>query len=317
MRIFRSLFWLVLLAAIGIVVLVGVRTGVASHAVSLVRAVAEHPSELSSLSAVRDDTSSLASAAESSLGQQVEGRVEQVLGVTRQQFSFDVIADIEPDYTIYGRHLDSIQHDGSRFLIVNGDITARGTTEQFEYFRAFTDERIDIPFHPVPGNHDILQDGDTSTYAGVFGHRFTSFDYGNAHFVLLDNASAARGFDDEQLAWLDADLRASNAAHTFVFMHRPIDVPFAQLVLGKENELKEENIQKLLDVLTQHDISAIFAAHVPGYLHYTLRSTGIPVYASGGGGSESSVSFVEQEYHYLHIGVHDSDFTVEKRPLAE
>lgn len=79
--------------------------------------------------------------------------------------------------------------------------------------------QIGIPMWNVPGNHDINYDSpndrySTETFKSVFGPTNYSFDYGDVHFVALDNIDYAgagqggyRGYlSPEQLKWLRNDL---------------------------------------------------------------------------------------------------------------
>lgn len=306
-----------LLAAfvIGVLIVVAlVRSGYADALIEKANKLVDRREDIEGVSS--EDVTRGAAALQEGVADRLERDVKQelggVLGVEDSTFMFDVVADIEPEYSTYERHLRAMNDDGARFVIVNGDLTSKGTAEQFREFDSFTDDRLDVPFHVTPGNHDILQDGDTSTFAAHFGYRYRSFDYNNSHFILLDNASAARGFDAEQLQWLKDDLRANTKPFVFLFMHRPLDAPFANVILGKDNELHEENVAAFYDIVRDANVDAIFAAHIPGYLEYTLEDVGIPVYASGGGGSPSSISFLEQDDHYLRVRVSDADVRVEK-----
>lgn len=85
---------------------------------------------------------------------------------------------------------------------------------------------IGVPWWRLPGNHDMNFDvpGDeyaTETYKRYFGPTNYSFEYGNVHFIALDNvqykgqgesfrySGSYRGYlTDEQLGWIREDLRA-------------------------------------------------------------------------------------------------------------
>jgi hypothetical protein len=86
--------------------------------------------------------------------------------------------------------------------------------------------RVGIPWWNLPGNHDMNYEAPsdehaTETYKRYYGPTNYSFEYGNVHFIALDNveyagkgktfqySGAYRGFlTNEQLAWIEADLRA-------------------------------------------------------------------------------------------------------------
>lgn len=86
--------------------------------------------------------------------------------------------------------------------------------------------QIGIPWWRLPGNHDMNFDVPsdehaTETYKRYFGPTNYSFEYGDVHFIALDNvqykgegesfrySGAYRGYlTDEQLGWIQEDLRA-------------------------------------------------------------------------------------------------------------
>lgn len=103
------------------------------------------------------------------------------------------------------------------FGIVAGDIVGN----KLELYPRYTEimSKAGIPLWHLPGNHDMNFDApedrfSLETYKRTFGPPDYSFDYGNVHFVMLDNLifdaernnSFRPGFTDEQLAWLANDL---------------------------------------------------------------------------------------------------------------
>ncbi len=103
--------------------------------------------------------------------------------------------------------------------------------------------QIGVPWHTILGNHDLnfeaLDDElSAETFKRVFGPTYYSFDYGQAHFVALDNviwlgpnpelrnASYTAGFGEQQLAWLKNDLASVPREKLVVlFMHIPLAAP--------------------------------------------------------------------------------------------
>ena len=88
-------------------------------------------------------------------------------------------------------------------------------------------QRIVAPYrqHPlylVPGNHDIWSERSEQLFRKFAAHPpHYSFDYGSAHFTILDN-SRSDELPGAELAFLDADLQAHAAQPVkFVFSHRP------------------------------------------------------------------------------------------------
>jgi hypothetical protein len=75
------------------------------------------------------------------------------------------------------------------FLTITGDITQGNEPAEFE---ALADalEGIDVPFVPVPGNHDWNDGG--ANYRRYLGPPMYSFDAGGAHFVVLNEGSEGK-----------------------------------------------------------------------------------------------------------------------------
>jgi hypothetical protein len=135
---------------------------------------------------------------------------------------------------------------GCDLMVVGGDLDPPEGA-------AWTIEQVlgeDFPWYPVVGNHDIdktsrgrrghlrylrrmNRGGHTLPYlvrSGPEGGRETtySFDYGDCHFVVLnqylrgrDDAAADGDVSDELHAWLAEELAATDRSHIFVFGHEP------------------------------------------------------------------------------------------------
>ena len=103
--------------------------------------------------------------------------------------------------------------------------------------------QIGLPWHTIIGNHDLNFEApddalSAETFKSHFGPTYYSFDYGQAHFVALDNviwlgpnpelknASYTAGFGEKQLAWLQNDLASVPREKLVVlFMHIPLATP--------------------------------------------------------------------------------------------
>lgn len=103
--------------------------------------------------------------------------------------------------------------------------------------------QIGVPWHTILGNHDMNYEApddelSAETFKSHFGPTYYSFDYGQAHFVALDNviwlgpdaelknANYTAGFGEKQLAWLKNDLaNVPREKLVVLFMHIPVAVP--------------------------------------------------------------------------------------------
>jgi 3',5'-cyclic AMP phosphodiesterase CpdA len=83
--------------------------------------------------------------------------------------------------------------------------------------------RCNAPVYHVAGNHDLinLTEDDLLRFWGRTGRVHYSFDAGGVHFVVLcthETQNVSVRIDDEQLVWLESDLRAAHAP-AIVLMH--------------------------------------------------------------------------------------------------
>ena len=164
---------------------------------------------------------------------------------------FDVIWFADPQ-TRVGEEIDFLRDDvvaelagvEAAFGITAGDIMYDDLSLYPRYNEVIA--RIGIPWYNVPGNHDLnlmaeLHEDGRETFKRIFGPPYHSFDYGNAHFVVLDDVhylGSRLGRDKErprtagkyegriegrQLAWLANDLRHVPKERLVVLgMHIPL-----------------------------------------------------------------------------------------------
>lgn len=150
------------------------------------------------------------------------------------------------------------------FMVVAGDMINRGTStkEWDDYFKATKGITESLPHMAAAGNHEVYYEGDeapaTETLGKLFSLQFNhpdngrgalgsltaddmghvhnkgliinqedtiySFDYGNAHFVVLNTGSDHKSADHkklmtEQAKWLKEDLNATDKKWKIVISH--------------------------------------------------------------------------------------------------
>ena len=129
----------------------------------------------------------------------------------------------------------------------------------------------------VAGNHDVGDKPDPTmpthplTAAGLaayhqrFGPSWYSFDHCDLHLVVLNSQILNTGLpaEEEQRAWLEADLAAHAGMRMAVFLHLP---PYlhnpAEPHLGHYDNIGEPARAWLLKLLAAHRVAWLFAAHV-------------------------------------------------------
>ena len=254
------------------------------------------------------------------------------LGVA--EFRFVVYGDTRSDHAAHQAVVDAIDDEPDVALLVNtGDMVSDGEVEeQWDiFFEVEHDLVASVPVYGVIGNHEE-HDGDVSHFLDSFvlprnspePEHYYSFDFSNAHFVVLDGhvqvdawyLCAARSlfmdgcFNAEQVAWLEDDLtRASQREdidHIFVFTHAG---PYS----SKEGRSGNAHMRLLQDIFLNTGVTAIISGH-DHYYEHGLTGVGIHYMISGGGGAPlydlSSASWDPHEvyanesiHHYIVLDV--------------
>ena len=113
-------------------------------------------------------------------------------------------------------------------LIINGDLVGTGTPEDFAFARRLLDEELRgrLPYHYVPGDHEIHGSGTIDAFTRAFGRPSRTFDHKGTRFVLLDSSTGTyRTSSFEQLRMLrralDGARRDPSVRSVVVVGHHP------------------------------------------------------------------------------------------------
>lgn len=217
-----------------------------------------------------------------------------------ERFNFVVIGDTGADTSVFRRNIADINRLDPDFVIDIGDLIKGGESDPAR-INAMWDEfdevikDVQVPFIMVPGNHDIYSRVSEKIYYQRYGQTYFSFNYRNAHFIVLnsealnDQGAAMEEIRGDQLEWLRADLAAHpEAALTFVFMHRP-------LWTGATAAAWMASVHPLL---ARHRVAAVFAGHAHRYAKFPAVD-GVQYYISGGGGSPTGTNEAAGEFHHF------------------
>ena len=171
------------------------------------------------------------------------------------------------------------------FIIQTGDMVADGNdSSQWPVFFDIEKELLrQTAFFPSLGNHER----NTHYFEDIFqGAPYYSFDWGNAHFSVLDSdignvAGYERGksvFWNEQVRWLEEDLLAHEKADfRFIVAHHP---PFTA-VASRQGD--NAHMAALTPMLEKYHVAAAFFGHDHNYQHYVKN--GVHYVTTGGGGA--------------------------------
>ena len=120
-------------------------------------------------------------------------------------------------------------------------------------------KRPRIPLYLAPGNHDVWSEASARLFEKYAGHPLHySFDYGAAHFTILDN-SRSDDFSAEEMTFLESDLERHGAQPLkFVISHRPSWLVDAAL---------RNTASKLHQLARKYGVGYFVAGHVHQMLH--------------------------------------------------
>jgi 3',5'-cyclic AMP phosphodiesterase CpdA len=140
-----------------------------------------------------------------------------------------------------------------------------------------------FPLYEVPGNHDVWSAESERRFERHTGRpRHYGFDYGNAHFTVLDN-SRSEELSAEELSFLESDLKAHAAQPLkFVFSHRPSWlIPVA---VGNPDFA-------LHRLARQYGVRYVIAGHVHQLLRFEMQGVTYISMPSAGGRLRSSEKY--------------------------
>lgn len=194
--------------------------------------------------------------------------------------------------------------------LIEGYNTTREWMPQMQEYTGIMNQ-LEMPWFPVPGNHDIYWRGDDrppghheASYERHFGPLWYWFRHENACFLVLysdegDPETGDKGFSrpehtqmsPAQLDWLTEALAANREMeHVFVFLHHPR----WDTVGSNWNDVHER-------LKAAGNVTAVFAGHVHR-MYYSGVRDGIEYFTLAATGASLSRTAPEVGYlHHFHI----------------
>lgn len=160
-----------------------------------------------------------------------------------------------------------------------GDFTNDSTNEEWDYYdTAFGAMNKNYTIVPVSGNHDGL--GVEYWFNNMFALDTTesvqikdgvnySFDYGNAHFAVL-NTNDILSISNAQLEWLRNDMNSTDKDWKIVFMHK------SAYSLGKDAKWPDALYlqQCLPEIMAECNVDIVMSGHDHQYLRTKALTNG-------------------------------------------
>jgi len=213
------------------------------------------------------------------------------------------------------------------FMIHTGDISHLSKDSEFDDAAEIIGE-AGIPVFYVPGEHDLLDDGQGRAYLdrygrGSHGVGWYSFDDRGVHFVGLVNvvnlrAGGLGNLGNEQLEWLEADLAGlSSSTPIVVFAHIPLWSVYPEWGWGTEDGARA------LSYLGRFGSVTVMNGHIHQVMQkvegriafHTARSTAFPQPVPGTAPSPGPMKVPASELR-KYLGIATVDFVRGDAPLA-
>lgn len=227
-----------------------------------------------------------------------------------------VIGDSEGVNPTFEKILEQLQSENLDQLIHVGDLTALGDPSDMQQVLSALQTQP-YPTQVVVGNNDLGPSNtpDLSVFESlVRTPTYTSFDIDSVHLVLLDNANRQVGFSEEELLWFENDLHTNTQPWVLLFMHRPIKVPFEELIGGDETKKSRQSNEHFLSILAKYPVDHIFTGHLETFVEYDLAGTRVTV-TGGAHDRPNQTGFgvsLPNEPHYTLVTISDTELQVEK-----
>ena len=219
-----------------------------------------------------------------------------------ESFTFAVCGDNRGGDDVYQNILRRVEEDGAAFLVNTGDLVQSGRAGEFQAFAELMSD-FPLPFFPAPGNHDS-PDGlldEFVQYSGAPAAHY-SFDYGLGHFVVAD--SHLGEMSARELAWLEADLSATQQPLKMVFLHHPpFDPDGTDYTMLRGNDA-------FMALMQEYAVAYVFAGHIHAYAKANID--GVHYVITGGAGAPLyTQNHLQAFYHYVRVTVNGTEVSTE------
>ncbi|MCD6596502.1 MAG: metallophosphoesterase family protein, partial [Bacteroidales bacterium] len=230
-------------------------------------------------------------------------------------FSFIVYGDNRTRVKMHEKISRQIANESSAFVINVGDVVSRGEVQNQwidEYFLPIRHYSKTTPSYISIGNHEYGGywkqrkvppfEKYVSHPTGTVGSTeyYFSFDYGNAHFIILDPNEGEAGDDgsiispdSQQYNWFIEDLKEAQKKSEWIFvvMHEP---PYSECWSGGYYDGEAPLRKYIVPIIEANNVSIVFAGHThdyerglphPPYDPKTGKGNNAAYIITGGGGA--------------------------------
>jgi 3',5'-cyclic-AMP phosphodiesterase len=154
----------------------------------------------------------------------------------------------------------------AEFVLLSGDLTTSANAKEFGGIREAL-ERLKLPVHVTPGNHDVTDDGQRTLFESYFPKRvnyalehrgWQLFSLNSAESCATDHTSIPQ----DTLQWLDDNIKKFEPGKpTIISTHYP---------LGRGLVYRPAKSDDLLKRFVKFNLQAVFNGHWHGYTETLL-----------------------------------------------
>jgi hypothetical protein len=233
-----------------------------------------------------------------------------IYALPKEKFSFAVIGDKTRDEIagVFSDIIDEVALLSPDFTINIGNLIDCSTDDTIAVKRQWNDvdaqlNQLGCPFYYVPGDCDIRDSISARIYEQKTGAgRYYSFDYGNSHFIIIDNSTTAWATlsqaNTAQYIWLVQDLEShSDADHIFVFLNTPAYL----------NAVQTNTECPLMALFAQHCVQTVFSGALRSYMYLNSDNTEYIVVPSAGAATADNDFARGHFYGYVYVTVDKDD----------
>src|SRR6266436_2598802 len=239
-------------------------------------------------------------------------------------------AEANPDVAgTVGKTIDLVNAipDKPAFIMHTGDITHLSKPEEFDLAAQLLSGLKVTELHTVPGEHDVI-DGPGAEYFKRYGKPsankgYYSFDHNGVHFVALVNvmnfkANGLGALGDDQLQWLEEDLKArTSSTPIVVFAHMPLWTIYEPWGWGTGDA------DQLMDQLRRFGSVTVLNGHIHQIVQkvegnvtfHTARSTAYPQPTAGMGSGPAPLKVAADQLTKM-LGITSVSVVKHPRSLA-
>jgi 3',5'-cyclic AMP phosphodiesterase CpdA len=218
------------------------------------------------------------------------------------------------------------------FILHTGDVSQLSKDAEFDDAAQILSE-TGVPVFYVPGEHDVLDEGQGKAFLDRFGKKtpdnkiggdgWYAFDHSGVHFIGLVNVKELQGggmghLGEAQLTWLAADLAKRSASQPIVvFTHIPMWTVYADWGWGTDDSAQALSLLKRfgsVTVLNGH-IHQVIEKVEGNVAFHTANSTAFPQPAPGAASSPGPLKVPAGDLR-TYLGVREIDVVKGKHELA-